>query len=224
MIIEIVFYLSLVLVLLGSLDVLLGEKEKKQLENACIRAWDWLDTQEVRITTLAKRLSFSYSQYRKTIWLIYLSLFCFIALVFSGSRTIIIQVIYDLAFLLWLTSGVILVFVTLKNAFGRSGLLFALALFAISLVLGIGFAVVFSLVSHGGWRDGSLMFVVLLGPFTGVVFYFLMFASLWVAKGAVWLLELLMRRITEYPRGVILAVSTLIAAVAGGFKLFLSSD
>jgi hypothetical protein len=199
----------------GLLDLLLSSEQKAKLSDASVRLWNWLDE--------AKQVSF-FEMLRPRKVRIVLSLAAAISMLGTAASEYGYQ---DLA--LNLRSPIFAI-----GFFTAAIITFSIAAFTLSARTKLGLAVrtsiclavlIVPLLVVVYSSDGLVAIVLFLAVWTLLVPFFfawvvmfLPLAGIYLASALVHIAEFLMRRVAEYPKGVVLGLSVIVGSVAGLLK------
>lgn len=220
-----------VVALLALLDLLLAERQKQKSREYILRVWDFLDD--------LKRVSFGDLIMHRTVRLVvaatcaistavgtmyvYRSMeWDFLANVPLLGLVLILSAALAFLLVLWATFTIIFADQPLQKMrrAARHAAIFTIA-----------YALNFCLFVAGGGADPFSLFVLFGGPFQFVIIItFVVVGVFWLLPRIVTLIvavplyvvEFVMRRIAESPRGVILAASVLIGAIVAVLRVYVS--
>ncbi len=222
--------LSVLVAITALIDVLLGDDNKQRVDKIFITLWNLLD--EFRKVSLLRTLQSNPMQYGVPFFSA--AIVCFYiggaSWIMSDRHLSTKLVIFLTTISVGLIFGTVVIIHSLRvdtihKFVGRSLVFFAISL--VPLLLAIGTAIIWSNFFRNSENSSfepitlALISIYAYIPFTAylIISYSVLFAF-FCFMGLLYASEFLIRRIVEYPKGPILAVSALCAGLAALLKVF----
>jgi hypothetical protein len=211
---------SIVIGILASLDLLLDENQKTQIANMVLHVWLWLDRLKRKSPINWLRQHHAARWFAGPAFMLG-TLYMWPVLARNAVFGVIVLTAGSVL-------GLVIVYVTL-NAASIRGTLLRIALFSFLLMLSIqGISIAFdSTFDHSGLQsslDAALIGFVLEFVLWIVLLFWISvlspFVLVYIAMAVLLVMEFVVRRIAEYPKGPILAASGLFASILVIIKAF----